>query len=75
MYNVTIESSLDVCSRRRTRCTVTTPPDDGTRLTQLQPALSSAGTDKVGLEQGRSQGWAWGAEAPPPKRNPSPSPK
>jgi len=38
------ESSLDICSRRRTRCTVTTAPDDRTRHPQLQPALSSAGT-------------------------------
>ena len=42
-----MESSLDICSRRRTRCTVTTAPDDGTRHPQLQPAaLSSAGTDE-----------------------------
>ena len=43
-----VESSLDICSRRRTRCTVTTAPDvdDGTRHPQLQPALSSAGTDE-----------------------------
>ena len=39
-------SSQDICSRRRTRCTVTTAPDDGTRHSQLQPALSSAGTDE-----------------------------
>ena len=38
-----VESSLDVCSRRRTRCTTTTAPDDGTRHPQMQ---SSAGTDK-----------------------------
>ena len=43
------ESSLDICSRRRTRCTVTTAPGDGTRHPQLQPALSSAGTDE----------WVW----------------
>ena len=43
-----VESCLDICSRRRTRCTVTTAPDvdDGTRHPQLQPALSSAGTDE-----------------------------
>ena len=43
-----VESSLDICSRRRTRCTVTTAPMGRryTTLTQLQPALSSAGTDK-----------------------------
>ena len=34
------------CSRRLTRCTVTTAPDDGTGHPQLQPALSSAGTDE-----------------------------
>jgi len=40
-----VESSRDIRSRRRTRCTVTTAPDDdGTRHPQLQPALSSAGT-------------------------------
>ena len=40
-----VESSQDIRCRRRTRCTVTTAPDDdGTRHTQLQPALSSAGT-------------------------------
>jgi len=36
-----VESSLD-----SSRCTATTAPDDGTRHPQLQPALSSAGTDK-----------------------------
>ena len=41
-----VESSLDICCQRQTRCTVTTAPDDGTRHPQLQPALSSAGTDK-----------------------------
>ena len=44
------ESSLDICSRRQSRCTVKTAPDDGTRHPQLQPAaLSSAGTDKLVL--------------------------
>jgi len=33
-----------VVGGRRTHCTVTTAPDDGTRHPQLQPALSSAGT-------------------------------
>ena len=41
-----LELSRDISSRRQTRCTVTTAPDDGTRHTQLQPALSSAGTDR-----------------------------
>jgi len=41
-----LESSRDICSRRRTRCTVTTATDDGTRHPQLQPALSDAGTDQ-----------------------------
>ena len=36
-----VESSLD-----SSRCTATTAPDVGTRHPQLQPALSSAGTDK-----------------------------
>ena len=34
-----VELSRDICSRRRTRCTATTAPDDGTRQPQLQPAL------------------------------------
>ena len=38
-----VKSSLDICSRSRTRCT--TVPDDGTRHPQLQPELSSAGTE------------------------------
>ena len=46
MAKCRVESSLDICSWRRTRCTVTTAPDDGTRHPQLQPALSSAGTDE-----------------------------
>jgi len=41
-----VESSVDTCSRRRTRCTVTTAPDDGTRHPRLQPASSSAATDE-----------------------------
>ena len=45
-WTTNVESSLDICSRRRTRCTVTTAPDNGTQHPQLQPALSSAGTDK-----------------------------
>jgi len=40
---------MDICSQRRTRCTDTTAPDDGTRHPQLQPAQSSAGTDKLVL--------------------------
>jgi len=44
-----VESGL--CSRRRTRCTVTTAPDDGTRHPQLQPALSSAATDEWVLNE------------------------
>ena len=39
-----VEASLDICSWRRSRCTVATVPEDGTRHPQLQPALSSAGT-------------------------------
>jgi len=43
------------CSRRRTRCTVTTAPDDGTRHPQLQPVLSSAGTCVLS--------WRWSEES------------
>jgi len=39
-----VEASLDICSWRRSRCTVATAPEDGTHHPQLQPALSSAGT-------------------------------
>jgi len=39
-----VEASLDICSWRRSRCTVAPVPEDGTRHPQLQPARSSAGT-------------------------------
>jgi len=39
-----VEANLDICSWRRSRCTVATAPEDGTRHPQLEPELSSAGT-------------------------------
>ena len=40
-----VESSPDICMRRRTRCSVTTAPDDGSRMLEklsLQQALEGA---------------------------------
>ena len=44
-----VEASLDICSWHRSRCTVATAPEDGTRHPQLQPSQHCLLLEQVGL--------------------------